>query len=433
VEFNNNMGGQYYNLGPYFGNSYRFDKENDHKEFVQWINDNEWTEVDNHGNRSKTPLKTATFLAWISPRNLPSPFNYSTQNIHEILMYLLWRGERESQIFYREPGKPGTIKSRRALEYLQKIVPNLMVEYKSREEIEREERERRERIERERREREERERREREAREERERREREERARQIQQQKNQAIAAVEEHWNKNKDNNGKINNQTIGELLGSNWKDSFNLLTTSEQVKREQEKLTATISKAKEEANKEVCNIVGHQKIKEEFDRLKSANLTDYTSLTQKSAEQKTNDKGTKYTNVTFHENFSTQQGEKSWLAVYDYESQELKDWVIKQKKVWVLTKYLTEAWHIRAINKEDLVNPSSLLFTYLNNLWELEQVKKDKVAAEQEKDNLKKNNQELQKQLQAAMNELMGVYQVEEQTQAVQVQGNLPLPGGNK
>jgi hypothetical protein len=45
----------------------------------------------------------------------------------------------------------------------------------------------------------------------------------------------------------------------------------------------------------------------------------------------------------------------------------------------------------------------------------------------------LQKNNQELQKQLQAAMNELMGVYQVEEQAQALQVQGNLPLPGGNK
>ena len=49
----------------------------------------------------------------------------------------------------------------------------------------------------------------------------------------------------------------------------------------------------------------------------------------------------------------------------------------------------------------------------------------------------LQKNNQELQKQLQAAMNELMGIDQVEEQTepqsQAVQVQGNLPFPGGNK
>jgi len=76
-----------------------------------------------------------------------------------------------------------------------------------------------------------------------------------------------------------------------------------------------------------------------------------------------------------------------------------------------VLTKYLTEEAHARIVKKEEVVEPNSPLFMYLNTLQELEKTKQEK--------------QTMQNQL----NEILtGVPQMETKIQQV----DLPR-GGNK
>jgi len=72
--------------------------------------------------------KTYTLI----PNNwqLREPFNdYSTQSVYEDIAFMLWGGTDTSKIFYHKAGKVGTIKSKEALEYLQKIAGELEVEY----------------------------------------------------------------------------------------------------------------------------------------------------------------------------------------------------------------------------------------------------------------------------------------------------------------
>jgi hypothetical protein len=73
--------------------------------------------------------------------------------------------------------------------------------------------------------------------------------------------------------------------------------------------------------------------MKLELDRLKSVNLSDYTLLTQKETKKGTFN-GNEYTEIVFHENFQTKNGEKNSLFVYDNAAQELKDLVIKPPKI---------------------------------------------------------------------------------------------------
>lgn len=61
--------------------------------------------------------------------DLPAPFNYKTQNVHENVAHLVWGSPTGGKIFYGQKNKVGTFKSRQALEYLQKIAGELEVKY----------------------------------------------------------------------------------------------------------------------------------------------------------------------------------------------------------------------------------------------------------------------------------------------------------------
>lgn len=111
----------------------------------------------------------------------------------------------------------------------------------------------------------------------------------------------------------------------------------------------------------------------------KTVSLSDYTPLTQKSIERGKTSSGAEYTRIRFHEEFQTKSGKKrNYDDIIDSADQELKDWTIKQPKIWVLTKYLKEEAESEWVKKKDIVNPNSSLFKYLDILQELEKIKKE-------------------------------------------------------